>query len=120
MTSDRGSLLALDSFSSEESLRVAAYTRASLLPAESARTEEAAEMFIKFIGGERWRVEVLDAAMGTVNRYTTAKAVVEIAEKIAEWVSPAPVIAREVPTDPDPAPEKPTTSLHKKGSTKKN
>jgi len=105
MSSDYGSLLALDSFASEESLRVAAYGRAlTYLQHATAKAspEAVASRFVAFVGVERWRLDALDLAILRADRRMSVDRLMESAEKIVRWVQPEPVV---IQTDPTPAPD---------------
>ena len=70
--SNRGSLLGLDRYATEESIRVAVYGRAlefSKIMKRTPPVEEIAEAFIAFVGGEGWRLDVLDVALGNADRH---------------------------------------------------
>lgn len=92
MTTTYGSLLALDSFASEESLRIAAYGRALKL-SKAVRTAPSVELvaarFIDFVSDERWRLDALDVALSTIDRGADLDRLMKIAEEIADWAKPA-------------------------------
>lgn len=92
MASDRESLLALDSFATEESLRVAVIRRAMKLSIltlrEQAAKEVIADSFIAFVSGQRWRLDVLDAALEYAGARTSLDRLMKSANEIAEWVRP--------------------------------
>jgi hypothetical protein len=102
--SDRGSLLALDSFASEESLRVAAYARALVYRRNTTKPLDAeviAERFVSFIGGQRWRLDALDTAIENAGRRANLDKLISSADKIVAWVCPPEPVTQ----DPDPAPD---------------
>lgn len=106
MTSDWGSFLELDSFVSEESLRVAMYERALTVRnanPKAGTTEEIASCFIDFVKGERWRFDALNVALKSINRTVTVDTLIEKADKVVAWVESEPEI--EIP---EPAQKKVT------------
>jgi hypothetical protein len=93
MESNSTSLLELDVFASAESLRVYMYKRAVPFQGRSLKfvtVGSVASAFLNFVGGERWRLEVLDAALERTSRNTTVEGVLEKAQEIADWVKPKP------------------------------
>ncbi len=119
-TSNRGSLLALDAFASEESLRVYIYKCAMKFPGRSPRyatMDLVASAFLNFIKGERWRLDALDTALEQTSRCTTVEVVLEKAQAIVDWVQSEPVIPADAKTL-DEVTEKPIVRK-KAGATKK-
>ena len=122
MGSDSASLL--DLLVGESSLRVASYARALELAKKvypQLDTEAAAELFVDFVSGERWKLDVLSMVIGAAHRRSTAATVLESAEKISRWVEreepEALAAVPEVIAEPDPRrPElpDPTTTTRKK------
>jgi len=101
---DRGSILALDSFSGEESIRVAAYDRALTLKALARRAPSVASIassILEFVQGEGWRMNAIDVAVRHANRHTGIEDLIAKAKEITDWAAP-PV---EVVTPP-PATER--------------
>lgn len=99
MTTDRGSLVSLDSSASKQSIRVAIYARALafLRAGTSGETPgPIAESFFEFVGSEKWRLDALDVALKHANRRDTLERLLEQAEKIAEFV--------KNPPEPEPEP----------------
>jgi len=120
---DYGSLLALDSFASEESIRVAAYGRAldfSTVVAEPQPPDFIAAKFVEFIGGERWRLDALDVAIRRTNRPTNLDRLLMLADEIVAWVQldedeGGTVSTQDLPTVADVKPaEKPAEKLAEK------
>ncbi len=114
MATDYGSLLALDSFASEESLRVAAYARAlEFIRAGTSGMAPGpiAEGFFEFVGSEKWRLDVLDVALKHANRRDTLEILLEKADKIAAFV--------KNPPEPEPVAAKAPAKVSKKIASKK-
>lgn len=117
MASDYGALLALDSFATEESVRVAVYDRAMKVASaagDHSKTIRAAELFLTFVEGKRWRLDILDVALRRSSKHSPAEIVVEKAEDIAEWVESKP--EPELPVVETPAPAKKKSTRRKIGS----
>lgn len=105
MTSGYGSLLALDSFASEESIRVAAYGRALEFSKMSKYTPDVAEIaacFVGFVGNERWRLDVLDVALSNIDRNFSVDRLIAMANEIADWAK-LPEPEPEPESEPEPA-----------------
>ena len=103
MSSDYTALLALDSMTSENMLKVAVYERAVQLHQLMARKipiEEIASRFLEFAKGERWRLAVLDTVFLRVDRKTTLDRIIEYANEAAEWIDPKPDPSQAQPTKP--------------------
>jgi hypothetical protein len=93
MESSSTSLLELDVFASEESLRVYMYKRALPFRGKSKQfltLDSVASAFLDFVGGERWRLEALDTVLQRSSMRTTVEVVLEGAQEIADWVKPKP------------------------------
>lgn len=117
MTTDLASLLALDAYTSEEVLRVAAYDRAlqlTKLVVRPSPVDAVATRIVGFVRGECWRMSVVDVALKYADRHTSIDALIEKAEEIAAWAKPpvAPTPAVEPKhtesqrTETQPAPRK--------------
>ena len=103
MASDYGSLLALDSFASEASLRVAAYGRALEVCKKMRRpppAESIASSLVDFVKGERWRLDALDVALKHAGMGSTVETLIEKANEIAAWAKPD-VVVESAPADPE-------------------
>ena len=112
--SDRGSLLSLDSVSSEEQIRLAIYDRALSLhkiTKKSPGVTAIAESFVEFVRGERLRLDALDLAFQHADRFTSADRLLDRAEKIVAWAAP--------PVEPVAADLTTTKKTSKKKATKK-
>jgi hypothetical protein len=97
MTTDYTSLLSLDSFADEESVRVAVYDRAMKVEGGTHEViERNADLFLAFVKDARWRLDVLDVALRRSSARCSAAFVLEKAEAIAAWV--------ETQTEPEVAP----------------
>ena len=111
MTTGYGSLLALDSFASDESLRVAAYARALKLHRTNPKArnpKEIAEKFIEFVKGDRWRLDALDVVLQLSGRKSDVDGILQQANEIAEFVTAAPAPETEPKVD-ESAAGKPAT-----------
>jgi hypothetical protein len=100
MSSDYGSLLSLDSFASEESIRVAAYSRALAVRQQIQRpplADQIATAFIDFVGDERWRLDALDVALRYAHMRSTVESIIEQANEVSAW---AKLPAQAKPDDP--------------------
>ena len=89
MTTAYESLLALDSFTSEESVRVSVYSRALTLMGKGTAPEPAnviAGKFLKFVKGQRWRMEALDVALHYATRRSRSDDIIRKANEIVSWV----------------------------------
>ena len=92
MEKDYGSLLALDAFASEQSIRVAVYARAMDLRRTISRpppVEEIADNFLAFVKGDRWRLEALDVALRQRDHRSTVASMIESAGRVVAWARPA-------------------------------
>jgi hypothetical protein len=105
MSSDNlGSLLALDSLSSEESVRVALYARAKRVADAQMLThqvESIADAFVKFVGGASWRMDALDVVLATTGRRESVDLILKKTSAVIAWVTGIP----ESEPEPDPVEE---------------
>ncbi len=111
MISGFDSLLALDAYATEESLRVAAYDRAmtlKMLAAHSPPAEEIAESIIDFVQGEYWRMGAVDVALKYADRRASIKSLIARAGEIIKWVEPPAKVVTAEPqwTETQPATQK--------------
>jgi hypothetical protein len=122
-TSDRGSLLALDVFANEESLRVHIYKCAAAFPGKSTKyktTDSVASAFLEFVEGVGWRLDALTAVLEQVGRNATVDSVLERAQEIVDWVVSEPAAVADAKT-PSAITDQPATTkpVKKVGATKK-
>lgn len=118
MTSEYGSLFALDSFASVESVRVAVYSRALAVANTLARppaTEAIANIFLDFVKDDRWRLDALDVALKRADRHTTVEKLIAKATEIADWAT-ADV---DIQTPAEPTLTEPETTVATATTTKK-
>ncbi len=105
MSSDFGSLLALDSFTSEQAIRVAVYGRAILLRTKIGRppsAESIASDFVDFVKGERWRLDALDVALKYADRRSSVETLIARASEIVAWADPSVAVRSEEETANEP------------------
>ncbi len=104
MKSGFESLLALDAYTTEEALRIAAYDRAMTLKtlAESSPpAKEIAESIIDFVQGDYWRMGAVDVALKYADRRTSIKSLIAKAGEIAKWAKPPVEVAAPEPQRAD-------------------
>ena len=111
MKSGFESLLALDAYTTEEALRIAAYDRAMTLKtlAESSPpAKEIAESIIDFVQGDYWRMGAVDVALKYADRRTSIESLIAKAGEIAKWAKPPveAVVAEPQRTETQPAAQK--------------